>query len=184
MICLREFVRELVLSQMIFIEKLFTLHELNERLSGFSYGYNDKAAIPSAVLMDGAEIKIRQNASQTWCLMRVLPLIIGHLVPPNNQFWGLFLDLSDLLEVVFAPVVYESTARHLSLSVENFLRHWKLVFPQESLTPKAHFLVHYPTALRKYGPLALQTCLPFEALALAKPLTRALALHLIYAAKV
>lgn len=49
--------------------------------------------------------KMRQTASQMWCLIRFLPQMIGHKVPEDNEYWGLFLLLRTIMDMIFAPVI-------------------------------------------------------------------------------
>ncbi len=42
-------------------------------------------------------------ASQTWCLIRLLPLIIGDLVPKDDPHWINFLILLDIVDYTFSP---------------------------------------------------------------------------------
>lgn len=48
--------------------------------------------------------KIKQTASATWCLVRVLPFLIGHLIPEGNTYWEMYLSLRAVMDMVFAPV--------------------------------------------------------------------------------
>ena len=36
------------------------------------------------------------------------------------------------------------------------------VYPEEKLTAKAHFIVHYPDLIRRHGPLTQFWCMRFE----------------------
>lgn len=54
--------------------------------------------------MDKADVKIKQTASQTWCLIRLLPFMIGKKVSVGNLHWEVFLMLRDIVEEIFRPV--------------------------------------------------------------------------------
>lgn len=58
--------------------------------------------------MDKADVKIKQTASQTWCLMRLLPFMVGKKVSVGNEHWEVFLLLRDIVEEIFRPVTSES----------------------------------------------------------------------------
>lgn len=53
--------------------------------------------------MDG----IRQSASQCWCLLRFLPLLIGSRVPEGHEGWHIYLILRKIMDLSFAPVITE-----------------------------------------------------------------------------
>ena len=42
------------------------------------------------------------SASKMWCLFHMLPFI----VPRDNSVWKIYLKLSSISEIVFAPVVH------------------------------------------------------------------------------
>lgn len=44
-------------------------------------------------------------ATETWIFGRLLPLMIGHLIPKDDSNWNHFLELLDILDIVFAPIV-------------------------------------------------------------------------------
>lgn len=48
-------------------------------------------------------------AAQMWCLGRFLPLIIGNLVPSEDERGQLFNMLLDINDIVFPPVVNEDS---------------------------------------------------------------------------
>ena len=49
--------------------------------------------------------KMKQTASQMWCLLRMLPFLIGHLVPYDSPEWKLYLLLRTIMDLVFAPTI-------------------------------------------------------------------------------
>lgn len=48
---------------------------------------------------------IKQTASQTWCLLRTLPFLIGHRIGVENVHWTLFLKLRDIMDMAFSPML-------------------------------------------------------------------------------
>ena len=48
---------------------------------------------------------IKQTASQTWCLIRFLPQLIGERVPVDHKGWHLYLMLRTIMDFVFAPKI-------------------------------------------------------------------------------
>ena len=69
--------------------KLFSISCLNERIQSFDYGYSEMAtSLPENVR--NSDAKIRQSATQIWLLARTLPLLVGDLLPADNQHWKCF----------------------------------------------------------------------------------------------
>lgn len=83
------------------------------------------------------------SAHDNWCLLHLLPLIIGLKVPDNDPVWQMLMTLKDIIELVMSPVHTEESICYLdSLSSEHRCRFLD-VFPQKKLLPKHHFLEHY-----------------------------------------
>lgn len=80
-----------------------------------------------------------------WCLGRLLPLIIGHLVEENDQYWDNYLLHLEIMDEVFAPVYSLDRIPYLKMIIEDFLHDFKLLYPNRPITPKMHYLVHIPT---------------------------------------
>ena len=49
--------------------------------------------------------KIQQTASQTWCLIRFLPQMIGNNVPEDHEGWQLFILLRSIMDLVLSPKI-------------------------------------------------------------------------------
>lgn len=72
---------KLMLRHFIYEEKLLTLEQLNERISSFQYGYGDIKNKPSVIMnLRNSESALKQTASQMWCLLLVLPFLLGDCV--------------------------------------------------------------------------------------------------------
>ncbi|KAJ8035843.1 Sterile alpha motif domain-containing protein 3 [Holothuria leucospilota] len=135
-------------------EGYFTLDFFNNALKVFPYGKCDKKNKPTCSNTDTlASFKIKQTASQTWCLMRLLPLMVASTIPEGNEYWELYLTLMDICEITFAPSVPCEMVAYLEYLVHGFLVTLKELYPEDRLKPKSHYLLHYPNSLLKYGPL-------------------------------
>lgn len=72
---------KLMLRHFIYEEKLMTLEQLNDRISSFHYRYSNVKNKPSVIVnLRCSESAVKQTASQMWCLLLVLPFLIGDLV--------------------------------------------------------------------------------------------------------
>ena len=74
----------------------------------------------------------------------------------------MLLYLMDVVERSCMPVVSVLHTEWLSDMIEVFLQKFQDEFPDASLTPKMHYLVHYPELLREFGPLINCWTLRFE----------------------
>ena len=88
-------------------------------------------------------------ASQTWVLGRLLPVMIGHLVPLEDPYWEHFLQLLDMMELMFAPLVRHDTPAYLQVVVEENLTEFTKLYPNHPIIPKLHYLIHIPQYLSR-----------------------------------
>jgi len=83
-------------------------------------------------------------ASQTWCLLRLLPFIIGDCIPYDNPNWSNFLRLLELIDYVTAPETTREIAGYLRDLIQDHHMSFKQLYPEQRLTPKFHHLTHLP----------------------------------------
>lgn len=76
-----------------------------------------------------------------WCLIRLLPLIVGDLIPIEDPHWKNFLLLLDICDYVSAPVVSRGVAGHLRILIWEHHTNFKRLY-QRPLTPKFHYMIH------------------------------------------
>ena len=84
-------------------------------------------------------------ASQMWCLLRLLPLIMGDLVPEGDPYWENYLTLLKIINYVFAPVTSLDIAGHLRQLIEEHHETFVELYPHKPLPPKFHYLIHMPS---------------------------------------
>lgn len=101
--------------------------------------------------MNRAHIFIMTNynyiASKMWTLARYLPLLIGRNIPDEDSHWLHYLELLDIIDLVFAQVVRPDTPAYLMEILEAHLLLFKKLYPEASVIPKMHFLIHIPSYL-------------------------------------
>uniref|UniRef100_A0A1X7U0H4 Uncharacterized protein n=1 Tax=Amphimedon queenslandica TaxID=400682 RepID=A0A1X7U0H4_AMPQE len=71
-------------------QKLLTLSDLNDLIRSFPYGKSDvknKPALITLKTQKSSDHLLKQTASQCWCLGRLLHLMIGHIIPVDNDHW-------------------------------------------------------------------------------------------------
>lgn len=131
-------------------KKILSLDLLNELIHHFPYKCGDKTNRPQLVPQTFAR---RKSVNQeNWCLLRLLPLIIGHLVPADEPVWLMILDLKDIAELVVSSVHTDETSAYLEWKISEHRQKYQEFFPLKQLLPKHHFLEHYPEMIRCFGP--------------------------------
>ena len=82
-----------------------------------------------------------------------LLLLVGDRVPDDDENWLSFLLLLRICDIALSPICTSDTVEYLKLLVEEKLSMFKQLYPQSSITPKFHYMVHYSTQIENFGPL-------------------------------
>ena len=151
----------MLLNYFISEKNLFSLEVFNERLNGLNYGKHEKRSKPPELTENNLTSKyLSSTASETLCFLRVLPLVIGDLVP-EDSYWKVLINLRHLVEISFSPVIHTDTYVYLGMIVAEYLKLLNEVFPN-SLKPKHHFLIHHARVMKEMGPLPQISTIRFE----------------------
>jgi len=70
-------------------------------------------------------------------------------VPEDDEYWMLFLQLMDIVDLLFSPRVSEEHAVYLSTLIRDHHFEFKNLYPGARVLPKFHFLVHMPRLMTK-----------------------------------
>lgn len=66
------------------------------------------------------------------------------------------------MHIIFAHVIHVSQTVYLKHLVSDHHSHFRQTFPNARMINKHHHMVHYPTCIRKSGPLVTMQCLKYE----------------------
>lgn len=89
-------------------------------------------------------------ATQMWCLARLLPLMIGDKIDEGNPYWENFLLLLSISDYCMAPVISKDWAAYLRMAINDHHTEFKVLYPTLRLTPKMHYMIHYPQIMCKF----------------------------------
>jgi len=142
-------------------KKFVTLEHVNRIISTWPYGPLDKQNKPVPISTAFGD-RIKQNAGRMWCLLRLLPLMIGRLVPDSDLHWCFLIELKCIVEMIFSHKISECHTAFMVLKVQDHLAAYQELFPGRNLLPKHHYLLHYPRLTSLLGPLRFACCLRFE----------------------
>lgn len=95
------------------------------------------------------------NTHENWALLRLLPCLIGNIVPEGEPAWQVITDLKDIAELVVAPVHNDETIAYLEGRIFDHRQRYLELFPHVKLLPKHHYLEHYPQMIHCFGSLIL-----------------------------
>ncbi|KAM7313527.1 uncharacterized protein ISCGN_003389 [Ixodes scapularis] len=136
-----------------------------DRIASFAYGWNDKKNKPVAMNRSflTSKANLKGTASEKWCLLRLLGLILAELIPEGDADWELFLQFREIVDISFAPVVPSGYLPYLETTVQAFLVEFAQRYGSTAIIPKLHYLIHYARMIREVGPLQQFWSMRFEA---------------------
>lgn len=79
-----------------------------------------------------------------WLLGRLLPLVIADLVPSDDEYWELFLQLMEIVDILFSPNTTEDHASYVGILINDHHKDFCRLYHGHSVIPKMHFMVHLP----------------------------------------
>ena len=85
-----------------------------------------------------------------WCLALHLPLLIGDHVPEDDEHFQLLLTLLEITRIAFAPTVSPRQIPYMKVLIQQHHEMFKELFPQKSVIPKMHYLIHMPQIMLRY----------------------------------
>ena len=82
-----------------------------------------------------------------WNFAIFLPFLIGDLVPEDDPLWECFLLLLEILRICTSRVTSSASANYLKVLIDQHHSDFKICYPEVSLTPKFHYMIHFPRLL-------------------------------------
>lgn len=135
-------------------KKYITLDVLNEAIKTFPYTFTDKTDQPQ-MISKGFSTKgtIGGNGHENWCLIRLLPLLIGHNIPEGDNTWEVLMLLKDIVAIIVAPHFTEESLYILEYKVAEHRNLLQSTFLDFTLRTKHHYIEHYAELIRVHGPI-------------------------------
>ena len=140
-----------------------SISTINYKIRSFEFGASEAKNKPRCLPHDvvRSRCSMSLSASEIWCLFRVLPLILADGIPVDDAVWILYTQLSEILQIVFAPSLKNEWIHDLRQLIPKF-DYQLMTMASYILKPKFHFLLHYPDLLEEFGPLRHLWCMRFE----------------------
>ena len=85
-----------------------------------------------------------------WCLFRFLPIMIGDLVDEDLRNWNCFQKLWNIVQICMATAIPGNDVPYLRILIQEHHALFRELYPNASLIPKMHFLVHIPDDIHRY----------------------------------
>lgn len=140
----------------------FNLETLNNRKQYFQYGETEIGNISPLLKMVNLNHKnFKMSAREMQSFVHFFPLIIGDLVPENDQTWKFLVNLVEMIDLLLSSIFDNNTLTQLQKSIEYHNLKYVELF-NDNLKPKHHFLTHYYNIIKKSGPLKYVWSFSFE----------------------
>lgn len=144
-----------------FVKKKFiTVDVMNKRIECFPLLGSDSNVRPA--LLSKKLDRLSGSASQNWCLLRLIPLLLHNAVDSADEVYQAMLLMRRMVEFIAAPAVSLGQVACMKVTVEDYLERRHYLFPDIKLRPKHHYLSHYASLTFKFGPLIRLWTLRFE----------------------
>ena len=145
-------------------KKYFSLAYLNSVIYNFNYTSSEAKDTPQRIESKDFHpgSNLHQSAASMKNLIVLLPFMVGHMVPDDNQHWLNFIRLQQINLLCFSPVASERTYNSLVQLIGDHHKCFVILYPEQSFTPKLHYLIHFPKQLQMFGPLRLHSCMRME----------------------
>lgn len=106
----------------------------------------DKPCPISVNTLSSNDNKLKQSAGQMLVLLKILPFLIDKI--GENNYTQMICKMLEIVKILFSPIIAVSTLSRLKLLIEQHLKHFKQLFPDENIIPKQHYLLHLLLRLR------------------------------------
>ena len=102
--------------------------------------------------------KLKFKADECRTFLRLFPFIVGPMVDLENQYYKFILELIELVNLIFAPVITTLGIEDLKAKIDFHLTQFKVLFPEMNLLPKHHYLIHIPRSILRTNHQILLLC--------------------------
>ena len=86
-------------------------------------------------------------------LIRILPLMIGDLIPCSDSNWKCFITLTKIVDIIMSSFASADICAILKVLIEEHHRCFIALYTEAKVIPKFHFLLHYPEQILNVGPM-------------------------------
>lgn len=151
-----------ILYHLIFVEKIFTVEAFNSKIQNFDFKFESKNKPPVLSSEDIRNKKIKMSASEMICFCRYICIICGDLIPVGNEVWSLYLLLKQIISIITSTNMNSPKIIELTKLIQDHHELYLRLFPDSNLTPKFHFMLHWPNIIEKTGPPVLLWSMRYE----------------------
>lgn len=134
----------------IISKKILSQSELEDRILMFPYSAKFRKNAPRKIHLKKKNLNL--SAAQAHCLFLHVPFIFYGYRDEIAILWTPVQSLLRILQILFSNTINESDLCSLTRLIRAHLDSVRQIF-NVSLIPKHHLLTHYPSTIRKMGPV-------------------------------
>lgn len=131
-------------------KKILNYAAINSKIRDFSSGILVKRYKANGISIDRKNLGLSGNEMHYLAIH--VPLIFIQYKKNMEQMWSALEYLLQILQIIFSRQITENDVERLNNLIKLFLEYHVNVL-KNKLTPKLHFLIHYPNIIRNMGPL-------------------------------
>lgn len=75
--------------------------------------------------------------------------MIGEKVPEDDDHWHNYLLLLHIMDYMLAPTLKPDSVGYLKILIKEHHEGFTHLYPTCNVTPKIHYLIHYPEFIEK-----------------------------------
>ncbi|XP_022616414.1 uncharacterized protein LOC111232973 isoform X2 [Seriola dumerili] len=130
------------------------LKQFNSDIHEFCFSLSeirDKPDHISVSTLASNDDKLKLSSGQMLTLLQIMPFLLNCV--DKKTCIQFVLDLRDIVQILFAPVLSVQTVSTLKEMIEKHLKKFKELFPDHNITPEQHYMLHLPAQILSLGPL-------------------------------
>lgn len=102
--------------------KIISLETLNFRKKNFSYGLEQKNNSPPIEKHHLKKFHLKMSARQMMCFVHFFPLMIGDLIPEDDEVWVFLLNFLDIIEILLSNKLTQQSVPYLKHLIKNIIQ--------------------------------------------------------------
>ena len=113
--------------------KDFIWEHLNYEIINFYFGYSGIGdtfgPLHESFFTGDKRYKLKYNAAESKLFLRLLPFLISNFVDQLTAYYTFLIQIVEIFQIVFSPVISKGTVRALKCLIEEYLKLFKQLFP-------------------------------------------------------
>ena len=81
--------------------------------------------------------------------LKILPYILNSI--KDHIHVKFIIELIEITQILFAPLLFRETLQKLRAMIEKHLKTFRELFPDNNITPKQHYILHFPSQIEALG---------------------------------